>query len=278
VPGRLEGKVAFITGVARGQGRSHAVRFAEEGANIIGVDICADMDGVDYPLATPADLRETELLVEKAGGRIVTGVADVRDIDSMEKVLSRGLAEFGRLDSVLANAGIMPIYGDTARKMKAWHDCLDVLLTGVLRTVELTYPKLVEQGTGGSIAITSSMAGIVPLMRTEQAHTVGKLGYSAAKAALVNLARNYASFLAVHHIRVNTVHPTGVNTPTIDNDVLRDYVRTANPEDLRTLVNAIPVGVVESADISNAMVWLCSDESRYFTGSSLRLDAGADLR
>jgi NAD(P)-dependent dehydrogenase (short-subunit alcohol dehydrogenase family) len=162
--------------------------------------------------------------------------------------------------------------------MQTWHDCLDVLLTGVLNTVELTYPRIVQQGEGGSIVITSSMAGLMPMMRTEGAHTLGVLGYTSSKAALVAMARNYASFLAFHHIRVNTIHPTGVNTPMIQNDLLRDHFENANPEDLKVLVNAIPVDAVEAEDISNMVVWLCSEESRYFTGNAVRVDAGASLR
>ena len=276
--GRLAGKVVFITGVARGQGRSHAIRCAEEGAEIIGVDICEQMDSVGYPMSTEADLAETVKYVEALDRKIVAGKADVRDRPAMERVFEAGLREFGHVDCVLANAGIMPVYGELAQDMRAWQDCLDVLLTGVLNTVEMACPHMVEQGTGGSIAITSSMAGLLPMMRTEGAHTLGLLGYSAAKAALVNLARNYASILAYHRIRVNTVHPTGVNTPMIQNDLIADYFQNANPEDLKTLVNAIPVEAVEASDISNTMVWLCSDESRYFTGNAVRVDAGASLR
>jgi SDR family mycofactocin-dependent oxidoreductase len=274
--GRVAGKVAFITGAARGQGRSHAIRLAEEGADIIAVDLCEQMSSVDYPMSTKADLDETAKLVEALDRRIVVGQGDVRDIDSLKTVLDEGMSQLGRLDFVLANAGIMPVFGERADTMQAWQDCLDVLLTGVLNTVELTYPRLVEQGDGGSIVITSSMAAVVPMMRTSQAHTLGLLGYSAAKAALVNLTRNYASLLAFHRIRVNTVQPTGVNTPMIHNDMIDNYFATANPEDVLTLVNAIPVDAVEPVDISNAILWLCSDESRY--GNAMRLDARASLR
>jgi SDR family mycofactocin-dependent oxidoreductase len=276
--GRLEGKVAFITGAARGQGRSHAVRFAEEGADIIGVDICADIPGTGYPLATRADLDETVALVEKLDRRMIAGVGDVRDRESMRKVLDDGMAQLGRLDFVLANAGIMPIYGEHANEFRAWQDTLDVLLTGVMHTVELTYPRLVEQGQGGAIVITSSMAAVQPMARTEAAKTLGLLGYSAAKEALVNLMRNYASILAEHNIRVNAIQPTGVNTPMVNNQMTADHWAEQSDQDALVLVNAIPVPLVEPIDITEAMLWLCSEGGRYVTGSAIRVDAGSNLR
>jgi SDR family mycofactocin-dependent oxidoreductase len=276
--GKLEGKVAFITGVARGQGRAHALRLAQEGADIIGVDICAQIDGVEYPMATPDDLDQTVKLVEGLDRRIVAGVGDVRDRESLAAVYERGLAELGRLDFVIANAGVMPVFGPRANEFASWQLCLDVLLTGVLNTVELTYKQIVDQGDGGSIVITSSMAGLRPMMRTESSHTYGLLGYSAAKAALVNLARNYASILAVHRIRVNTLHPTSVNTPMIHNEMIDRHWEHADPEDMNVLVSAIPVAEVEPEDISAAVLWLCMDDSRYFTGNEVRIDAGANLR
>jgi SDR family mycofactocin-dependent oxidoreductase len=275
--GKLEGKVAFITGAARGQGRAHAVRLASEGADIIGIDICEQIDGVEYPMATPGDLAETAKLVEQLDRRIVTAVADVRDADSLRSALSTGLAELGRLDFVIANAGVMAAHGERSKEFGAWQLSLDVLLTGVLNTVEVTYPQLVRQGEGGSIVIIGSMAAVQPMMRTENGHTYGQLGYSAAKAALVNLARNYASILAVHRVRVNTIHPTGVNTPMINNDMMTRRFETVDPEDI-ALFNAIPVRAVEPEDIAAAVLWLCSDDSRYFTGSEMRIDAGASLR
>ncbi len=274
----LEGRVAFITGIARGQGRSHAVRLAESGADIIGVDICAPIEDVEYPLATRDDLDETVKLVEGLGRRIVADVGDVRDRDSLDAVYKRGLGEFGRLDFVIANAGVMPVFGPRANEFASWQLCLDVLLTGVLNTVELTYKQIVEQGDGGSIVITSSMAALKPMMRTESSHSYGLLGYSAAKAGLVNLARNYASILAVHRIRVNTLHPTSVNTPMIHNEMIERHWATADPENMQVLVSAIPVMEVEPEDISAAVAWLCSDDSRYFTGNEVRIDAGANLR
>jgi SDR family mycofactocin-dependent oxidoreductase len=276
--GRLEGKVAFITGLARGQGRAHALRLAQDGADIVGLDLCGQIASVAYPMSTPDDLAQTVKLVEQLDRRIVARPGDVRDIESIRAVFDEGIAEFGHVDLVVANAGIMPVWGPRANTMTAWQDCLDVLLTGVLNTVETVYPRLIEQGRGGSIVITSSMAGVMPMMRTLDGHTLGLLGYSAAKAALVNLAQNYASILAYHNIRVNTVHPTGVNTPMIDNDMVRDRFEHANPEDLKALVNAIPVDAVEPEDIANAVAWLCSDESRFYTGSAMRIDAGSSLR
>jgi SDR family mycofactocin-dependent oxidoreductase len=276
--GRLDRKVAFITGIARGQGRSHAVRFAEEGASIIGIDICGPVAAVEYPMPTADDLRETVTLVEKAGGRIVADVADVRDRESMRAVLDRGRAEFGRLDTVIANAGVMPVYGPSSDTGAAWQACLDVLLTGTMNTIELTFPILVDQGEGGSIVITSSMAALRPMMRTLSGRTLGVLGYSAAKAAVVNLARNYASILAEHRIRVNTVHPTGVRTPMVVNDMLETHFAEAQEQDLLALNNPIPVDLVEASDVTDTMVFLASDESKMITGSALAVDAGATLR
>jgi len=275
---QLTGKVAFITGLARGQGRSHAVRLAAAGADIIGVDLCEQVSSAGYPMSTPGDLAETVAQVEALDRRIVAGKADVRDPRAVQEVLDRGVTELGRLDFVVANAGIMPIWGKRAQTMRAWHDCLDVLLTGVLHTIELSYPIIRDQGEGGSIVITSSMAALAPMMWTEESHTLGLLGYSAAKMGLVSLARNYASIMARHRIRVTVLHPTGVDTPMISNDVSRARFEQANEEDLRALVNAIPVTRVDPIDISNAVLWLCSAESRYFTGSVLRVDAGASLR
>jgi SDR family mycofactocin-dependent oxidoreductase len=276
--GRVEGKVAFVTGLARGQGRAHAVKLAGEGADIVGIDICAQLDTVDYAMSTPDDLQETVKLVEETGRRIMAKVGDVRDAESIRSAYEDGAAAFGHIDLVIANAGIMPVWGRKADTMQAWHDCLDVMLTGVLNTVEVAWPRMLKQGTGGSIVITSSMASVMPMMRTLGGRTLGLLGYSAAKAALVNLAQNYASILAAHNIRVNTVHPTGVNTPMVDNDMVRDRFENADREDVLALVNAIPTDFIEAEDVANTVLFLCSDESRYFTGSALRVDAGSSLR
>ncbi len=276
--GRLENKVVFITGAARGQGRSHAIRFAEEGADVIAVDIAAQMPEVGYPMATPDDLAETVKAVEALDRRIIARQADVRDLAQLRAVVDEGMAELGRLDFVLANAGVMPTYGETARRPEAWNATLDVLLTGVMHTVEATRPKLVEQGEGGAIVITSSMAALQPLARTLDGGTLGMLGYSAAKAGVLNLMRNYASILAEFRIRVNGIAPTGVHTPMTQNAMIEEYFTNGDPRDLVSLTNAIPVDMVEPVDISNAALWLCSEEARYVTGTTVPVDAGATLR
>jgi SDR family mycofactocin-dependent oxidoreductase len=278
VTGNAAGKVAFITGLARGQGRAHALKLASEGADIVGIDLCARLDTVDYAMSTPDDLHETVKLVEELGRKIIARVGDVRNADDIVSVYDEGVQAFGHIDFVIANAGIMPVWGNGSDTMRAWHDALDVLLTGVLNTVEVAYPRMLDQGTGGSIVITGSMAAVMPMMRTLGGKTLGLLGYSAAKAALVNLSRNYASILAAHNIRVNIVHPTGVNTPMADNDMVRDRFETADTEDALALVNAIPVNFVEATDIANAVAFLCSDEARYITGTELQVDAGSNLR
>lgn len=276
--GKLEGKVALITGAARGQGRAHAVKLASEGADIIAMDICANIDGVEYSLAEEDDLAQTVKLVESLDRRIIASVGDVRDRASMDKIVAGGLREFGRLDFVIANAGVMPVFGPRANEVNAWDLSLDVLLTGVLNTVESTYQHIIDGGEGGSIVITSSMAGLKVMMRTESAHTLGLLGYSAAKAGLINLARNYASIFAKHGIRVNTVHPTSVNTTMIHNEMIDKHWETADQEDAGVLMSPMGVLEVEPEDIANTMSWLCSDDSRYFTGNQVRIDAGANLR
>ena len=278
--GRLEGKVVFITGAARGQGRSHAVRFAEEGADVIGIDLCADIPNTGYGLGTEQDLHETVALVERLGRRMVAGVADVRDRESMAEVLDLGTGQLGRLDFVLVNAGIMPIFGEHSNEFRAWQDALDVMLTGAMHTVELTYPYLVEQGEGGSIVFTSSVASVQPMIRTLGGKTLGNLGYGAAKAGLLSMVQDYASALAAHQIRVNVVLPTGVNTPMIRNEMFDAHWarETADPEDGLVINNAMGVPAIEAIDVSNAMLWLCSDEGRYVTGEAIRVDAGAGLR
>jgi SDR family mycofactocin-dependent oxidoreductase len=274
--GRLDGKVAFITGVARGQGRAHAVRLASEGANIGGIDICAQIDTVEYPMATSVDLEHTVKLVEETGQRMIGRVGDVRDRPSIEAAFAETIAEFGRIDFVIANAGISPNWGEHCQTMQAWQDCIDVMLTGVMNTVEVAWPAMVEQGTGGSIVITSSIASIRPSLRTLGGKTMGLMGYCAAKAGVVSLMENYASILAAHRIRVNTIHPAVVKTGMTDNET----VRNANfaPDDQLVWISALPEQEMQPEDIAGAVAWLCSDDSYFYTGSQLAVDGGMHLR
>jgi len=274
--GKLDGKVAFITGAARGQGRSHAVMLASEGADIIGVDICRQMDSVPYPLATPEELEETVRLVEKTGRRMVSSHVDVRDFDALERAVADGVAELGGLDIVLANAGALTFAlsgADMAHSRRAFRDGIDVLLFGVWNTLQVTVPRLVEQGRGGSIVITSSSVGL----RTPPTNGHGGSdSYFAAKHAVVGLMRAYANSLGPHRIRVNTVHPTGVLTPMIANEFFVGYMEE-NPDAATRLVNALPVEAVEPEDISRAILFLVSDDGRYVTGSTFTVDAGVTI-
>ena len=265
--GKLEGKVAFITGAARGQGRSHAIRLAQEGADIIAIDLCQQIGSVAYPMSTPDDLAETAKQVEALDRRIFTAQADVRDASALKEAFDAGTAELGPVDIVLANAGIAPMPID--EQHDAWQDVIDVNLTGVFNTVEIAIPSMIERGQGGAIVLTSSTAGITGI----GGPTRGGLGYTAAKHGVVGLMRSYANILAPHSIRVNTVHPTGVNTPMIVNEVMQEFF-AQDPQMGNALANALPVAMVEPVDISNAIAWLVSDDARYVTGVTLPVDAG----
>jgi len=264
----LEDKVAFITGAARGQGRAHAVRLAVDGASIIAVDLCDQIASVPYPLATPDDLAATVKLVEDTGSRIVAKQGDVRDRTSLSSALQAGLDEFGRLDIVVANAGIAPMQSGA----DGWRDVIDVNLTGVHHTVEVAIPTLIAQGAGGSIVLISSAAGLAGIGSGD----AGSIGYAAAKHGLVGLMRVYANLLAPHSIRVNSVHPAGVDTPMINNEFTRRWLaqlvaESASPPDMS---NALPVQVLTPDDVANAVAWLVSDQARYITGITLPVDAG----
>jgi SDR family mycofactocin-dependent oxidoreductase len=268
--GKLEGRVAFITGAARGQGRSHAIRLAQEGADIIAVDICRQIATVAYPMATPEDLAETAKHVEALDRRIFTAQADVRDAAALKQAFDAGTADLGPVDIVLANAGIAPMsLHEQDAPGDAWQDVVDVNLTGVFNTVETAIPSMIERGQGGAIVLTSSTAGNNGI----GGPTRGGLGYTAAKHGVVGLMRSYANILAPHSIRVNTVHPTGVNTPMIVNEVMEEFLRQ-DPQMSSSIANALPVPMVEAVDISNAIAWLVSDDARYVTGVMLPVDAG----
>jgi SDR family mycofactocin-dependent oxidoreductase len=271
--GRFTGKVAFVTGAARGQGRSHAVRFAAEGADLILVDICAPIASVQYDLATPADLKETVAQIKALGHRAVARQADVRDREAIAEAVQQGVAELGRLDYVVANAGIIVWTHRDENNPAAFRDTIDVNLIGVSNTVDAALPLLCSQGTGGSIVITSSTAGI----KSTGGVGPGYQAYTASKHAVVGLMRNLAASYAREGIRVNTVHPTGVATPMIENDV-RETVLADDPHAPTALGNLLPVAVLDSGDVSNAVLWLCSDEARYITGAALPVDAGYTIQ
>jgi SDR family mycofactocin-dependent oxidoreductase len=273
----VEGKVAFVTGAARGQGRSHAVRLAAEGADIIAVDICAQVGSVPYAMATPEDLAQTVKEVEALDRRMVATRADVRDFGAVQAALDDGVAQLGRLDIVSANAGIASFGQAAELDETTWQDVIDINLTGVWHTCKAAVPHLVGGGRGGSIVITSSTAGLNGLQNV--AH------YASAKHGGVGLMRTLALELAPHFVRVNTVNPTSVNTDMTQNETTYRLFRPdlANPgrqdmADTSTALNALPVPWVEPVDISNAVLFLASDEARYITGVTLPVDAGFLLK
>lgn len=264
--GRLEGKVALISGVARGQGRAHAVRLAKEGADIIGFDVCGQVETVPYPLATPEDLKETIRLVEGLGRRIIAREADVRDATAVQALVDDGVTELGRLDIVCANAAITGFVPNTwSITDEQWEAMIGTNLTGVWKTLRAAIPAIIEGNSGGSIVITSSSAGTKGMINLGH--------YSATKHGLVGLMRTLANELAPQMIRVNTIHPTGVNTGFINNDHIRNFMAD-NPQWGANMQNAMPVEMVEPEDIAAAVAWLVSDDARYVTGVSLPVDAG----
>ena len=276
--GRVEGKVAFITGAARGQGRSHAVRLAQEGADIIAVDICADVRGLPYAGATQADLAETVREVEALDRRIHAVTADVRDYGAVANAVADGVAQFGRLDIVAANAGIGSSPHQAAElEDQTWQDMVDINLTGVWHTAKAAIPHLIEGGRGGSIVLTSSAAGLMAYPNI--AH------YVSAKHGVVGLMKTLALELAPHFIRVNSIHPTQVDTPMIQNEATwrlfrpdLDHPARADFEPASQAMNVLPIPWVEPVDISNAVLFLASDEARYITGVPLPVDAGCLIK
>lgn len=276
--GRLEGKVAFITGAARGQGRAHAVRMAQEGADIIAVDICKQIESVLIPLSSPEDLAETADLVKNAGGRIHTAEVDVRDYDALKAAVDAGVEEFGRLDVIVANAGIGN-GGQTLDKTGEpdWDDMIGVNLSGVWKTVKAGVPHILAGGNGGSIILTSSVGGLKAYPHTGH--------YVAAKHGVVGLMRTFAVELGAQNIRVNSVHPTNVNTPLFMNEptmkLFRPDLENPGPDDMKVvgqLMHTLPIGWVEPEDIANAVLFLASDEARFITGVTLPVDGGSCLK
>ncbi|UFS57568.1 mycofactocin-coupled SDR family oxidoreductase [Subtercola endophyticus] len=276
--GRVEGKVAFITGAARGQGRSHAIRLAQEGADIIAIDACEDQPNIPYPGATEADLAETVRLVEALDRRIIATKADVRDFAALKAAVDDGVAQLGRLDIVSANAGIgvEPRLTEDVPE-EVWTDMLDVNLSGVWRAAKAAIPHMKAAGNGGSIILTSSAAGLRAYANAG--------AYVSAKHGVVGLMRTLALELAPHMIRVNSIHPTQVDTDMIQNEatyrLFRPDLEHPTREDFAPAsqtMNALPIPWVEAIDISNAVLFLASDEARYITGVTLSVDAGSNIK
>ena len=273
--GRMDGKVVFITGAARGQGRAHAVRIAEEGGSVIATDLCADISSNGYPLATPEDLETTARLVEKRGGRAFTRIADVRDRAALASAIEEGIAEFGRLDGVVAQAGICPL-GST--EPQAFIDAVAVDFVGVLNAIDVALPYL---GQGGSIVATGSTAALIPGSLDNSAKGAGGMGYSWGKRAVATIVHDLSVVLAPKRIRVNAIHPTNVNTDMLHS---RPMYKAFRPDlDDPTLEDVLPVlpamtatgdPYVEPEDVADTVLFLLSDESKFVTGMQMRVDAG----
>jgi SDR family mycofactocin-dependent oxidoreductase len=270
--GRLDDRVAFITGAARGQGRSHALRLSQEGAGIVAVDVCKQIDSVPYPLASPADLDETVRLVRAAGGRIAAFEADVRDAEAVAAAAHDGARQVGPIDIVIANAGIgiVPVPGVQPDQAREFRDIVEVNLFGTWNTVQAAAPGMIERGKGGSIVLTSSTQGLSGRGGNGSA---GNAAYAASKHGIVGLMRTCANWLAPHMIRVNSIHPTGVDTPMINNEATALWFRNHTGAEA-IVTNLMPVTMVSPMDISNAVAWLASDEARFVTGVALPVDAG----
>jgi SDR family mycofactocin-dependent oxidoreductase len=271
--GKVEGKVALISGGARGQGRSHAIRLAEEGADIIVFDACESCSTVPYGLATESDLNETVKAVEALDRRVIAKKLDVRDTKGLRALVDEGMAAFGRLDIVAANAGIMPLYPFLDHTDEIWDDVIGTNLTGVFKTIRAALPAIIEGGRGGSIVVTSSTAGVKGLGNSA--------GYSAAKHAVIGLTRVIANEFALQWIRANAVLPTTVSTDMVRNQSTYSLMAGGDPNATEeqaipvfSSLNALPLPWIEPLDVSNAVVWLSSDEARYITGVALSVDAG----
>jgi SDR family mycofactocin-dependent oxidoreductase len=268
--GRLEGRVAFITGAARGQGRAHAVRMAREGADIIAVDIAGKLPScVPYDPATPEDLAETVKLVEETGRRIQASVVDTRDSDGLNAVVEKGVTELGRLDVIVANAGVSAPQAWDDIRPEDFRDVMDINVTGTWNTVMAGAQKMVDGGRGGSIILISSAAGIKlqPFM----------IHYTASKHAVTGMARAFAAELGKHSIRVNSVHPGPVMTDMGTGDMVTALGKAmeTNPQLANMMTPFLPTWVVEPEDIADAVCWLASDESKYVTASAISIDQGS---
>lgn len=273
--GVLDGRVVFITGAARGQGRSHAVMCAEEGADIVGVDICADLDVVPYKLGTFEELQETARLVEKTGQCMIVHAADVRDKAALQTAFDDGVNELGHIDTVLANAGVILSNPDERDASEALRVGIDIMLIGVWNTFQVAIEHLKERGQGGNLVATSSMAALLNLTDGSG----GSDAYNMSKLAITGLVQSYANLLAPHRIRVNAVAPTNCATPMVTDNPTLFKVIEQNPNLVNAMQTALPdLPLIEPKDVSNAVLFLISEAGRSFTGSVLKVDAGMDVR
>ncbi len=279
MPGRVEGKVVFITGAARGQGRSHAVRLAEEGADIVAIDICGQIASNRYPLATPEDLEQTVKEVEATGRRILARQADVRQRDQLQAVMDEAISTFGHVDVVVANAGICPMADQTL--CSSFVDATDVDLIGVMNTVAVSLPHL---QAGASIIVTGSTAGMMK-GTTEMMGASGGVGYSWAKQTVARYVEVLALQLAPHMVRLNGIHPTNCDTHLLQNEDIYKAFRPDLEHPTRDdavlafpAMQAMPIPWIDPQDVSHLVCYLASDESRYMTGLNIRIDAGAMLK
>ena len=270
--GKLQGRVAFITGAARGQGRAHAIRLARDGVDIIGVDICEDIASMTYANGTWAELEETQRLVEAEGRTMVIGKADVRNQPALRAVFEEGYARFGRVDIVIANAGIIRV-GPSEDPVAEWQDTLDTILTGSFNTVQVALPRMREGGRGGSVVLVSSTAGLKGTASEEPSSQA----YAAAKRGLVGYMQVLANQYAPDMIRVNTIHPTGVVSGMTMNDAMQKAMANAG-SNISAMQNALPISILQAEDIANAVAYLVSDEASFITGVAWPLDAGFSVR
>ena len=263
--GDFDGKVVYITGIARGQGRSHAIRFAEEGASVIGLDVCGEVTKIGYPAATAEDMEETVRQVKAAGGNILARQLDTRDLAGQQQLVADGVAQFGRLDYVIVNAGVLTWGSVHEMTESQFMDVIDVNVNGSWKTLKATIPAMLEAGNGGSIVIISSVAGIKSMPM--------QASYSASKHALVGLAHTTAKELGRSKIRVNTVHPYGVETPMCIEDA--DAFKVFEMPEYKAHFEPILPGMAKSGDITDAVMYLCSARAKFITASSIEVDMGA---
>jgi SDR family mycofactocin-dependent oxidoreductase len=269
---RFDGKVALVTGGARGQGRSHAVNLAKRGADIVVLDILEQIPSVEYDMSRQGDMDETVKLIEAEDRRVIPVKGDVRSWDDVQNAVNAAITEFGRLDLVSANAGIMPTTGEPSQQLDAWHAAIDTMLTGVYYTLRAATEPMVESGRGGSIVITGSTSTFRGVAFNQKLLNPGQVGYGAAKHGVVAIMRNFAKALGQFNVRVNLVAPQGVRTPMLMNPYFGPSVRDGAPPGW--MANVLNTDVVEPQDVSEAVLWLLSDQARYVTGTSIAVDSG----